>query len=378
MTSRRLADPQDQAARFAANARRARIEGPGVWLEALATAEKWGAQPEEAQDQAAVEMGRRLGSGWSLRGIREWSCDCALSDCSYCPPFRREPGRTVQDLCRDCVRRYREAGDCLAERIRHRLALFEHRATGIEFSLVPGGVVEVDIERSSAATLWHEVAVRPLLVARGPVTKEAWYRGLWADIEKASPNPGLPVTQRSHKAAGAWAKHNDLRLPSVAEWTHAARGGAPTRFPWGDEVDLSYVWCAENSGAQRVDITDVAQDGYDANPETRARAEMALERLGIDTIYSDGSGRLIGHGGPRPHPPAEHDGKHNAFGLVDTVGNVWEWLDNGELLGGSYNTERERIEDPAPFRPAANGQSSGYYAACGFRPVASIPGLGAD
>ena len=385
MKDRRVVDTQDRAAAYAATARRARIEGPGVWLEPLATVEKWTAQPEEAQDQAAEEVGRRLGSGWALRDVREWSCGLKRKGCDC------TKGRRFYDVTKKSGEKVRRLGYCVLgchpKSQTHRLALFEHLPTGAEFSLVPGQAVDVRAEFYKAANASIRALneeddpdeaerllrarkrdISPLLVARWPVT--------WGQARKAAQSTGdlfdegVPVTGMSHLHASAWFRGRGLRLPSSAEWQHAALGGAPTRFPWGDEVDLDYVWCAENSG-EPYPCTACRGEGFH-DP----RQGSSVYRDGYDgvCVLCGGSAYEPGSESPRPHPPAEHDaaGKHNAFGLVDTVGNVWEWLGDGGLAGDAYNSQTRDINGcrTIPARTVHDGGGQPNY---GFRPVCDVP-----
>lgn len=93
-----------------------------------------------------------------------------------------------------------------------------------------------------------------------------------------------PVVQVSYVDAAAYAAWADRRLPTEVQWEYAARGGGATVYAWGDEV---------------------APGG----------------ELMANTWQGAFPYRNEGWGGTSPvgcYPP-------NAYGLVDVIGNVWEW-----------------------------------------------------
>ena len=121
----------------------------------------------------------------------------------------------------------------------------------------------------------------------------------------------LPVVHVSYNDAAAFAMWCGGRLPTEAEWEHAARGGRlDVRYPWGDdEPDCADPKCHFG----RIDSAET-------DPEA------------VGPVAADA------------HAP-------NGYGLFNMVGNVWEWTSSGAdeeqgpigslvprktLKGGSY------------------------------------------
>lgn len=130
------------------------------------------------------------------------------------------------------------------------------------------------------------------------VAEVQWWRRVdganWRDIngpgtEATAWHPDHPVVQISWNDARAFASWAGGRLPTEAEWEHAARGGlGDVRFPWGDADpdDTTFQPCNIWQG-QFPDV-NTARDGY----VTTAPAQSF---------------------------------EPNGYGLYSLVGNVWEW-----------------------------------------------------
>jgi formylglycine-generating enzyme required for sulfatase activity len=123
-----------------------------------------------------------------------------------------------------------------------------------------------------------------------------------------------PVVNVSLDDARAFCRWKGVRLPTAREWERAARGPSSSLWPWGDEFDAGRC---NSLSAWWGRTTPVYQHSRGASPE----------------------------------------------GAVDMIGNVYEWLDDGDARGGSWRSQCEIF-------------GLTFISIVGFRPEAVLPDLG--
>ena len=139
-------------------------------------------------------------------------------------------------------------------------------------------------------------------------------------------DPVVCVSWQDAQAYLAWlnGKHRlRLRLPSEAEWEYAARAGAPGARPWA----ATEASCAHANGA-------------DATAKKRF-AEWSAVPCEDGYVHTAPVGRFAG----------------NAFGLQDTIGNVWEWAADcwAPTLDGAPGQAQPRGAGDCAKRPIRGG-----------------------
>ncbi|MEL7115267.1 MAG: formylglycine-generating enzyme family protein [Pseudomonadota bacterium] len=129
------------------------------------------------------------------------------------------------------------------------------------------------------------------------VAEAPWWRMVpgahWKQIfgpgRDAELEPDHPVVHVTWNDAVAFAKWAGGRLPTEAEWEHAARGGlGDVPFPWGETPPNDHDHFPCNIWQGRFPTVNTEADGYDGTAPAKSF-------------------------------------EPNGYGLYNMVGNVWEW-----------------------------------------------------
>jgi len=191
--------------------------------------------------------------------------------------------------------------------------VFKVRGTEIEGGANPGVDVQYPWEDSPRRNHEKEMQVAPFFIDKFPVTNAQFKEFLdathyapgdainflrdWKDGSFPKGWESRPVTWVSLEDARAYAKWAGKRLPHEWEWQLAAQGTDGRIYPWGNQ------WQATN----------------------------------VPTLVT---GRTM----TGPDPVDAHPAGASPYGVMDMVGNVWQWTDEftdehtrgGILRGGEY------------------------------------------
>ena len=191
----------------------------------------------------------------------------------------------------------------------------DFKVSGIEIEGFNDVGVDVQYPWEDAPRRFHEhpMQMKSFYIDKYPVTNAAFKKFLdathyhpkddlnflldWKDGSYPEGWEKKPVTWVSQEDARAYASWAGKRLPHEWEWQYAAQGTDGRLYPWGNEWDDSAVPVADKSRTMR------GPDAVDGHPK-----------------------------GASP------------FGVMDMVGNVWQWTEEfvdehtrgGILRGGSY------------------------------------------
>lgn len=197
--------------------------------------------------------------------------------------------------------------------------------TGMEFMAIPGGSFIMGSKDDDRTHPLREVTIKPFLFGRYEVTFDQ-YAKFCADTGRLIPadngwgtadRPVINVTWEDAISFTKWLSEKaekPYRLPSEAEWEFAARGGAATSYPWGDEIGKTLANC-NGCGSQwdnlsTAPVGSFAPNGYGLYDVVGNVYEYCLDgqAFSYEGAPSDGS--------PRPVDPAR--------GWVISRGGSWK------------------------------------------------------
>jgi formylglycine-generating enzyme required for sulfatase activity len=208
----------------------------------------------------------------------------------------------------------------------------------------------------------HRVGVAPFFMDVHEVTNEEYAKFIGAVKRSAPPTwrngvygpgaerqPVTGVTWEDARLYAEWRSRREggtYRLPTEAEWEYAARGHESLLYPWGGE------WLPGRANANR---------------ERERAGEPGLANVGS---YPEG---------------------RSPFGVLDMVGNAWEWtgselrdygdgrlLENADgrvrmvMRGGSFNTEAAMATATYRNFLKPTGEARERYSKTGFRCVREV------
>jgi len=187
------------------------------------------------------------------------------------------------------------------------LPFFIHEQTGMEFSVIPG-----------------KEGVKPFMMSRFPLTVGHVHKsGLDRNVCPFT-SDGIPYTNESCDFYRKFFEGIGMSLPTFDEWLHASYCGKLADFYWGgiESKNLNeVVWFWGNSSLPFLSKTP----GRFAN----TRASRTHRRLPVSINVHD------------------NYSQHNAYGMVDMIGNVSEFLDNSHIIGANTTHSRHDIRNIA-------------------------------
>lgn len=183
------------------------------------------------------------------------------------------------------------------------------------------------------------------------VAEVQWWRKVdganWRDIngpgtQDSAWHPDHPAVHISWNDANVYAGWAGGRLPTEAEWEHAARGGlGDVRFPWGDDEpdDTDFLPC--NIWQGNFPQTNSCADGY----FTTAPAKSF---------------------------------EPNGFGLYNMAGNVWDWTSEPYKIRSLKKQVRARLAAMKGYKLSKGGSFLCHRSYCYRYRIAARSGTSPD
>jgi len=186
-------------------------------------------------------------------------------------------------------------------------AVFKDCETCPEMVVIPAGSFKMGGKGSSKEKPVHEVRIGySFAVGKYEVTQAEWeavmgknpseFKGARKPVEMVSWEDAKSFIKKLSEQTG-----KEYRLLSESEWEYMARAGSTTKYPWGDKIDSSKAKYESKDGSEE---STVPVGSYSAN----------------------------------------------AFGVHDTAGNVWEWVEDCQ-----HKTYKDAPTDGSAWLSASGG-----------------------
>ena len=168
-----------------------------------------------------------------------------------------------------------------------------------------------------------------------------WQRPVGFGMD-AAPEPDYPAVHLSWNDAQAFAAWAGGRLPSEAEWEHAARGGhGNITFPWGDKTPNETDFFPCNIWQGEFPNRNDARDGYNGAAP-------------VDAFQPNG------------------------FGLYNMCGNVWEWTSQPFKIRSLRKDVKRAHEGKSGFKIVKGGSFLCHISYCYRYRIAARTGNSPD
>jgi len=212
-------------------------------------------------------------------------------------------------------------------------AVKQNSKDGLNYVWIPPGTFTMGCSPGDSDCYYDERPAHQVTITKGfwigqtPVTVGAYKRFAAATGRQMPSVPSIyadwtnddrPIIDVSWNDSQAYCQWSGGRLPTEAESEYAARGGS-TEARYGPIDDIA--WYADNSGTQRLDTVQIWKGD-------RATYVKRLQENGNGT-----------------HAVAQK--RANSFGLYDTLGNVWEWVNDWYDAGYYQNIPSKDPQGPS-------------------------------
>jgi formylglycine-generating enzyme len=207
--------------------------------------------------------------------------------------------------------------------------VLENPKDGLKYVWIPPGIFTMGCSPGDDECFgWerpaHEVTLsKGFWIGQTEVTVGAYQRFAAATGRQMGSAPGfnagwanqnMPIVNVSWDESLVYCQWSGGRLPTEAEWEYAARAGSPEpRYGLRDDI----AWYGDNSGRQHLDSDALWKK------DEAARGNWIVPRK---TPRKADYFRQISENGNGAHEVGQK--RANGLGLHDTIGNVWEWVND--------------------------------------------------